>query len=101
MKKLDSAESLITVNHWKNILESEGIPCEIRNQHLGSIMGEVPFFEGWPQLWVVNDLDHDRAKQLIGNEASGESPTESWTCQRCNEVNEGQFGACWNCGAPL
>ena len=97
MKKLTSAESTITINHFKNLLESEGIPTQIRNEHLGSIMGEMPFFETWPQLWVVNDLDYDRAKQLIEGAALEESPPD-WRCRKCGEHNEGQFAACWNCG---
>ena len=100
MKKLTSSESLVMINHWKNILESEGIACEIRNEHLGSVMGEVPFVEVWPQLWIVNDLDYDRAQQLISKDAAAESPTEDWTCRYCGEINEGQFGACWNCAKP-
>ena len=39
MKKLTSAESIITINHYKNLLESEGIPTNVRNEHLGSIVG--------------------------------------------------------------
>ena len=97
MRKLTSAETLITINHYKNLLASEGIPTEVRNQHLSSIMGEMPFFETWPQLWVINDLDYDRALQLI-QAADAESPAESWKCSKCGEENEGQFGACWNCG---
>ncbi|MDJ0793575.1 MAG: DUF2007 domain-containing protein [Woeseiaceae bacterium] len=100
MKKLTSAESLITINHYKNLLASEGIHTEVRNQHLGSIMGEVPFFETWPQLWVINDLDYDRALQLI-KAADAESPADSWKCPGCGEENEGQFGACWNCGYSI
>ena len=98
MKKLNSSESLVTINHWKNILQSEGIACEIRNEHLGSIMGEMPFVEGWPQLWIVNDLDFDRAQQLISDDLMDESPAEPWKCRRCGEANEGQFAACWSCG---
>ena len=64
MKKLTSADSLITINHYKNLLASEGIPSEIRNEHLGSIMGEMPFVETWPELWVVNDLDFGRTAPL-------------------------------------
>ena len=102
MKKLTSADSIVTINHWKNLLESEGIPCEIRNEHLGSVMGEVPFPEVWPQLWVINDLDYDRGKQLIDAEiAEIESPAEPWKCGKCGEENEGQFSACWNCGASI
>ena len=99
MKKLTSAESLITINHYKNLLAAEGIAAEVRNQHLGSVMGEIPFFETWPQLWVKNDLDYDRALQLIGEDASAESPAADWRCRRCGEENEGQFAVCWNCGA--
>ena len=99
MKKLTSAESIVTINHYKNLLASEGIATKIRNEHLGSIMGEIPFFETWPQLWVVNDLDYDRACQLIESVES-ESPQEPWNCKRCGEANEGQFSACWSCGGP-
>lgn len=99
MKKLTTAESLITINHYRNLLQAEGIACEIRNQHLGSILGEMPFPEVWPQLWVRNDLDYDRARQLISDDAAGESPAANWRCRRCGEENEGQFAACWNCGA--
>ena len=102
MKKLTSSDSLVTINHWKNLLESEGIPSEIRNEHLGSVLGEIPFPEVWPQLWVINDLDYDRARQLIDADiAAAESPSEPWNCRKCGEENEGQFSACWNCGTAL
>ena len=101
MKKLTTDASLITINHYKNILEAEGIAAAIRNQHLGSILGDMPFVEVWPELWVVNPLDYDRAKQLIDGTAFAESPTAPWRCRQCAEENEGQFGACWNCGTAI
>jgi hypothetical protein len=100
MKKLTTSPSLITINHYKNLLESEGIACRIKNEHLGSIVGEMPFVEVWPELWVINDLDVDRARQLIDEDITAESPGVTWKCKRCGEENEGQFGACWNCGSP-
>ncbi|MDF5512366.1 DUF2007 domain-containing protein, partial [Vibrio parahaemolyticus] len=24
-----------------------------------------------------------------------------WQCPKCHEINEGQFGACWQCGYQL
>ncbi|HEY5643979.1 MAG TPA: DUF2007 domain-containing protein [Woeseiaceae bacterium] len=99
MKKLTSSESLITINHYRNLLAAEGIRTKIRNEHLGSILGEMPFVEVWPELWIVNDLDFDRAKQLVES-IETESETTPWTCARCGEVNEGQFAVCWNCGDP-
>jgi len=98
VKKLTSSESLITINHFKNVLASEGIESRIKNEHLGSIVGEMPFVEVWPELWVVNDLEYDRAKQLIDAAITEESPAENWRCKKCGEENEGQFAACWKCG---
>ena len=78
--KLTTADSLILINHYKNILDAEGIPSEIRNQHLSSILGEMPFAETWPELWVRNDIDFDRAKQLIDDSIADESPAHDWRC---------------------
>ena len=100
MKKVTSADSLVTINHYRNLLISEGIPAFLRNEHFGSIMGEVPFQEVWPELWVENDLDYDRALQLIdAAKIADESPSAPWRCRQCSEENEGQFSVCWKCGA--
>lgn len=99
MKKLTSADSLVTISHYKNLLESEGIPALVRNEHLGSILGEMPFQEVWPELWIRNDLDYDRALELLDRDTLiRESPQASWRCANCHEENEGQFSACWSCG---
>lgn len=99
MKKLTSAASLITISHYRNLLASEGIPAFIRNEHLGSIIGEIPFQEVWPELWVRNDLDYDRALQLLDQaNLASESPESPWQCGQCGTENEGQFAACWHCG---
>lgn len=99
MKKVTSCDSLVTINHFRNLLQAEGIPAVIRNEFLGGIVGEMPYQEVWPELWVRNDLDYDRAVQLIDSETLlAESPAESWRCPHCSEENEGQFAACWRCG---
>ena len=59
MKKLTSAPIALTIHHYRNILMAEGIASEIRNEHFGGILGDMPFTETWPQLWVVNDLDYE------------------------------------------
>lgn len=100
MKKVTTCSSLVEISHYRNLLEAEGIEAFLRNEHLGSIIGEMPFQEVWPELWVKNDLDYDRARQLIDTESLlNESPRANWRCRRCGEDNEGQFAACWNCQA--
>jgi hypothetical protein len=101
MKKLTSTPIIVTIHHYRNLLAAEGIASEIRNEHLGGILGEMPFTDTWPQLWVVNDLDYERAKQLISDSVLDESPADDWRCGRCGEENEGQFAACWKCGAGV
>jgi len=99
MKKVTSTDSLVTINHYKNLLISEGIPAFIRNEHLAGILGEMPFQEVWPEVWVENDLDFDRARQLIDStNLVQESPESAWRCRKCKAENEGQFAACWQCG---
>ena len=100
MKKLTSSHSIVTINHFKNVLESEGIPCKVKNDILTGIAGEMPLTEVWPELWVINDIDFDRAQQLIDEAITDESPSEPWRCCKCGEENEGQYAACWNCETP-
>jgi len=100
LKKVTSADSLVTISHYRNLLKSEGIDAFIKNEFLGSILGEMPFQEVWPELWVKNDMDLDRARQLIAETIVEESPSEPWTCQHCGNDNEGQFAVCWSCGQP-
>ena len=97
MKKVFTSPESILVHHYKNLLESEGIRAVVRNEILDSVMGRVPFQETWPEVWVVNDLDYDRALQLIEG-VPEESPSSSWRCGTCGETNEGQFAVCWQCG---
>ena len=100
MHHVNSADSLVTINHYKNLLTAEGISAFLKNEHFGSNMGEVPFQEVWPELWVENDLDYDRALQLIDSaKIADESPSAPWKCQKCSTEIEGQFSVCWSCGA--
>jgi hypothetical protein len=102
VKKLTSIHSIVTANHYRNLLVSEGIPAVVRNEHFGSIMGEIPFQDVWPELWIENDLDYDRALQLIDDaRIADESPERPWKCKKCSTENEGQFAACWNCGEAV
>ncbi len=87
----------------KGILESYGIGCQIRGEHLWSSRGMVPITtETAPSVWVKDDADFDAAKKRIGEyEAriqSADTDSENWRCQWCGEESEGQFTECWNCG---
>ncbi|MEN7343024.1 MAG: DUF2007 domain-containing protein [Pseudomonadota bacterium] len=101
MKKVFTADNLVTVAHFRNVLMAEGIESEIRNANLGSVLGEVPFTEVWPQLWVKHALDAPRAREIIeAMQQEDDVPGVPWRCAHCGADNEAQFAACWQCGAP-
>jgi len=62
-------------------------------------MGELPPTEAWPELWV-EERDFASAQQLLDeflHEPVSKLP--DWICPDCGEHVEGQFSACWRCGA--
>ncbi len=97
--KVYSSPNLAMVGHLKNVLETQGIPCNIRGEFGGAAAGMLPPIECWPELWIVDESQAEHARQII-TEALG--PTEHdpghWKCANCDEDLEGQFTVCWNCG---
>jgi len=84
----------------KGLLENSGIPCMIRNENLSMAMGEIPPAECSPEIWVINDDDYPRAKEIIESWKNADTGTvEPWVCLQCGEKIEGQFTSCWKCGA--
>jgi len=99
MKKLTAHESLAYIGHLKNVLEQSGIDSVVKNAQLSGGIGEIPFLECMPELWVLKDLDLERATQLLTELESPAEPAPQWRCRGCRELIDGQFTACWNCGA--
>lgn len=82
----------------KSLLEEAKIACMIRNENLSTALGELPFMECSPEIWIMNDDDYPRAKEIVDawRNAAIENHA-SWVC-RCGETVEGQFTSCWSCG---
>ena len=102
MRKVYTAESVIEVAHLRNVLESAGIRCFVRNEGLVGVIGEIPYVECWPELWVVRNGDALRARGLIDEaRQASPAPAPDWRCESCGELVEGQFASCWRCaGQP-
>jgi len=68
------------------------IPCVTHNEYLLGALGEIPFTECYPELWIPNDEDYPRAKEVLdGWLAPQLETTGSWLCARCEEEIENQF----------
>lgn len=102
MTKIYDSLDLPMVGHFRSILESMGIPCEIRNEAGVSLAGEVPFTAVFPELWVLDDEQAALACQTIRDYQERERTTpamDDWTCANCGEFVDGNYAECWNCGA--
>lgn len=97
MKLIRRCDHLLQAAHLANVLRAAGIRCSLRNTTLAGGLGDIPFLECGPELWIDFALDEVRARALLAEVESTPSPQVSWRCT-CGEAIEAQFGACWQCG---
>lgn len=99
MRRVHVSESTIEIAHLRNLLESAGIACVVRNERLGGAVGEIPFLECWPELWVCEPGQALRARGLIDEALRPRASFDPWDCPHCGERIDGQFSECWRCAA--
>lgn len=98
MIRVFSHANIMIAYNMKNLLEREGITCEIRNDIATSAAGEVPPIDVWPEV-RVSELDRKRAEAIVEKALIGDLSATSWRCAKCDETNEPAFELCWNCGS--
>lgn len=122
----DSARAEI----MRSALADAGIRAVIEGGLLGAVAGEIPIASTYPRICVEDaDVDAAR-RVIADSRFDGRPPSHcrecgydlrglseprcpecgspftsphlpaSWTCPVCAEESEGQFAACWLCGAP-
>jgi len=91
---------LSKVGQVQSVLEAAGIRTHLKNQYTSSVLGEIPFVEVVPELYILEDGDLAAARRLISEmlDTSGNDLPE-WTCAECDAAVDGVFARCWNCGA--
>jgi len=97
MIKLTSGDSIFDIKHLENLLKANGIECIIKNEHLVGGLGEIPFIECLPELWLIDDKKLKHSKEIISNAHKLHKKNVEWCCKKCNEINEYQFAICWKC----
>ena len=86
------------VGQMRSLLESHNIKTFIRNEYGVGGLGELPFVEVGPQLFVLEEKDVARAKELLLLDLPMEDPGDDWVCPECGVDVEGNFSRCWKCG---
>jgi hypothetical protein len=96
VRRVFSSHDLVAAHHARNLLESQGIRAEVRNERLASAMGELPPAECQAEVWVRDERDAAHAERLLREGAPVPGP--AWRCPACGEHLEPQFTQCWRCG---
>jgi hypothetical protein len=101
MKRVHTAAEATQARVVRQLLEAEGIAVLVKGEYLDTLRGGIPLPDAMPTVWVLDDADEDRAREVLRSYVQGDGPGgtgELWTCSGCGEEHDGQFGACWSCG---
>lgn len=104
MKEIFRNRDHAIVGYYKTLLEAEGIPIMLRNEHITAAgLAEIPIPQFFPYISVINDADYEKAIEILSritNENAKHSELEI-ICPSCGETNPGNFEVCFSCGADL
>jgi Putative prokaryotic signal transducing protein len=101
VRKLYSAANLPDAYLLLHRLEQAGIEARVLNEHAQGGLGEIPFTHAYPEVWLVEPTDVERAKSIVAEYERRESSAEAVICRACKEENPRTFEICWRCGAPI
>ena len=102
MRKVFEHRAYHEVGLCESILQNNGFETTVKNQNVSSLVGDIPFTDAYPELWILDDHRYDEAIALLLEFRRGShesSPSEDWTCQKCGESVPGTFHSCWKCDA--
>jgi hypothetical protein len=110
MQNVYTARDGLEAHYVRDLLEQAGINASVLGESLGAARGDLPMTQQTlPSVWVSDD-ELERAMKVVNEyltttDQDGDGVPfepeagEPWTCPSCAERVEGQFAACWNCGA--
>lgn len=100
MKRVHIAPTLLDAQLAADALASLGISSHIFNANAAGALGEVPFMQAQPEVWIDDDAQEARARDALACLSQvpthGEKP-----CPHCGEMNPANFLSCWQCGGAL
>lgn len=98
MNRLYIAGDIFEAQLLHSLLKVQGISSLIKNEGLQSGIGELPFVEMWPEVWIIEQKDWISAVSVLESFKSLKG-LEDWLCAYCSSTNPGTFETCWSCRA--
>ncbi len=100
MKRVHVASTLLDAQLAADALASAGIAARLLNTHAVGALGELPFLNAQPEVWVDDDAQAARACAVLAAIQNTPASDEK-ACPHCGETNPGHFLSCWRCGGRL
>lgn len=100
MKRVHIAPTLLDAQLAADALSSLGIANHIFNANAAGALGEVPFMQAQPEIWVEDESEAARACEALAGLLNALPRVEKF-CPHCGEANPGNFLSCWHCGHAL
>lgn len=83
-----------------HLLDHAGVDARVFNENAQGGLGEIPFTHAYPEVWLTDEADLERAQAVI-TKYERSSSEGNVPCGECREENPANFQVCWNCGEPL
>ena len=100
MIRVHIAPTLLDAQLAADALSSLGIVNHILNANAAGALGEVPFMQAQPEVWIEEDAQETRAREALAG-LHDAPPRDEKTCPHCGEINPGNFLSCWQCRGAL
>lgn len=99
-------ELLVRIDHvlaylLRDQLAMRGIEAHVFNANMQAVVGGVPADVALPQVWIENERDRARAREVLQEFLARPHRPERVFCRHCREENPANFELCWSCGASL
>lgn len=101
MKKIYAAANLQEAHIILNLLDNICIKAFLLNENAQGGLGEIPFTHVYPEVWVENENDTAKARDVINAYEKSEVSTNVSICSSCRTENPDNFQLCWKCSESL
>jgi hypothetical protein len=96
VRKLFTASNILEAQLLDLMLKQDGVSSHVKNDGLQSGVGEIPFVEMWPEVWILEAEHWVKATHIL-RQFQQTRVTGDWVCPHCSEANPGTFETCWSC----
>lgn len=101
MRRVYSARNLPEAHLVLHLLDHAGIRARVIRENLQGALGEIPFAEVYPEVWIERERDTALALRIVRDFEYGSEEPGTHRCNHCNEENPRNFQLCWSCGHSI